>query len=189
VSVRVFLSPAMYCLSCPADNTQLTQTGPGSPSDFHLSTTIQALIDRKISIFGVCLGLQGLVEYFGGSLDVLEYPMHGKASSIKRVYDDFGTAVNASYSHGNMDTCDVLNGLPAEFQVARYHSLHGQLSTFPADLKITAVSDDGCVMAVQHKVWPIAAVQFHPESILTLPKHGMKILLNALDKLKKRRYS
>lgn len=73
-------------------------------------------------------------------------------------------------------------------QVARYHSLFGKRSTLPKDLLITASTVDGCVMAVQHASMPIAAVQFHPESILTLPKHGMKILSNTFECLKSEHY-
>ena len=156
--------------------------GPGSPTDFKLSLTIDEMIKRKIPIFGVCLGLQGLVEHFGGNLDVLGYPMHGKPSQISRVLDALPKTGKISMEN------DVLSGLPTEFQVARYHSLHARLTTFPKELAVTAVSKDGIVMAIQHKTMPIAAVQFHPESILTLPKHGMKILMNALENLKKSGY-
>jgi anthranilate synthase len=151
--------------------------GPGSPSDFKLSLTIDEMIKRRIPIFGVCLGLQGLVEHFGGNLDVLSYPMHGKPSQINRVLDSIPITEKSS------TITDVLNGLPTEFQVARYHSLHARMSTFPKDFAVTAVSKDGIVMAIQHKSMPIAAVQFHPESILTLPRNGMKILTNALEHL------
>ena len=155
--------------------------GPGSPTDFKLSLTIDEMMKRKIPIFGVCLGLQGLIEHFGGNLDVLSYPMHGKATLIQRVED----IDNSS----NNNIIDVLNDLPKEFQVARYHSLHARRSTFPKDLLVTALSKDGIVMAIQHKKLPIAAVQFHPESILTMPKYGMKILTNALENLNKNQYN
>jgi anthranilate synthase len=173
--------------------------GPGSPSDFHLSQTIAAMIQRRVPIFGVCLGLQGLVEYFGGQLGVLGYPMHGKPSIITRsntdISDDVGQSGSESGSqappsplvYGGIET-DVLQGLPQQFQVARYHSLHGKRDTLPADLLVTATSSDGTVMAIQHAKMPIAAVQFHPESILTLPKNGMRILTNALDILKSEHY-
>jgi len=159
--------------------------GPGSPSDFKLSTTIDAMIARKVPIFGVCLGLQGLVEHFGGELAILDYPMHGKPSPIQRTYHD-SEASSASTSSSLPD--DVLRGLPAEFTVARYHSLHGKMAQMPKELIVTAKSADGIVMAIQHATMPIAAVQFHPESILTLPKNGMKILYNALENLKSSSY-
>lgn len=160
----------------PPPDLVVLSPGPGSPSDFKLSDTIDVLINRCIPIFGVCLGLQGIVEHFGGHLGVLDYPMHGKPSIIRRHFRD-------EAAEGRLDT-DVLRDLPGEFQVARYHSLHGKKGpSFPAELIITAESNDGVVMALQHRKWPIAAVQFHPESILTLPKHGMKILTNALEQL------
>lgn len=167
-----------------APDLAVLSPGPGSPSDFKLSLTIDKMIERKVPIFGVCLGLQGLVEHFGGDLDVLGYPMHGKPSPVERVLEPFPEdPLNPQKA-----VVDVLNGLPIEFQVARYHSLHARKSTFPENLAITALSKDGIVMALQHKNMPIAAVQFHPESILTLPKYGMKILTNALELLKSEDY-
>lgn len=147
--------------------------GPGNPSDFKLSDTIDFMIKKKIPMFGVCLGLQGLVEYFGGKLSILSTPMHGKSSVIRRV--------------GNKSKHDVLTGLPDEFQVGRYHSLHGDPPTI-RDLTVTAQTSDGVIMAICHEKLPIAAVQFHPESILTLPKTGLKILTNAIDVLKSDAY-
>jgi len=149
--------------------------GPGNPSDFKLSDTINFMIKKKIPMFGVCLGLQGLVEYFGGKLSILSTPMHGKSSVIRRVG-------NKSSKH------DVLSGLPDEFQVGRYHSLHGDPPTV-RELKVTAQTSDGVIMAVCHEKMPIAAVQFHPESILTLPKTGLKILMNAINQLKSEAYN
>ncbi len=149
--------------------------GPGSPTDFKLSHTIDTMIERKVPIFGVCLGLQGLVEHFGGDLSVLDYPMHGKPSPITRKFSD-----------GQKES-DVLEGLSPEFQVARYHSLHGDKETHPNELVVTATTQDGCIMAIQHESMPIAAVQFHPESILTAPENGMQIIRNAL-KLKSDQY-
>ena len=77
----------------------------------------------------------------------------------------------------------IFTGLPETFEVARYHSLHGIKEYMPGELKITAVSEDGIVMGIQHTTLPFAAVQFHPESILTSPVHGMTILENALKYL------
>ena len=154
--------------------------GPGSPSDFKVSSTIDKMMERKIPIFGVCLGLQGIVEHFGGNLDILDYPMHGKPSSVHLVASDEGDI--------DEDT-NVMSGMPQEFQVARYHSLFAKKATFPNVLAVTAkTTEDDTIMAVQHKTLPIAAVQFHPESILTMPKHGVKILTNALEKLKTSSY-
>ena len=77
--------------------------------------------------------------------------------------------------------CSIFNGLPETFEVARYHSLYGLRDKLPSCLGITALTEDGIVMGIKHKTLPYAAVQFHPESILTNPVHGMSILKNALS--------
>jgi len=145
--------------------------GPGNPSDFALSTSIEFLIEHKIPGFGVCLGLQGMVEHFGGTLGVLGYPMHGKPSDV-------------ALTREGVKDGSIFTGLPEVFEVARYHSLHGIKDKMPSDLQVTALTEDGIVMGIQHKTLPFAAVQFHPESILTSPSHGMTILENAMRNLK-----
>lgn len=150
--------------------------GPGRPSDFQLSSQVSRLLDLRVPIFGVCLGLQGLVEYFGGKLGQLPYPMHGKPSPIEVLSEEL--------DHGGA----IFEGLPSKFSVARYHSLYG-MRPLPDCLVETARIDsvssgDGSlepvVMAIQHRTLPIAAVQFHPESILTAPELGLRALENAL---------
>ncbi len=136
--------------------------GPGSPADFDLSGTIGALLAREIPIFGVCLGLQGLVEHCGGRLGVLDYPMHGKPTEVR---------TKAS---------PLFDGLPDRFRAARYHSLYALRETLPPELRVVAESEDGVVMAVQHTERPAAAVQFHPESILTGRETGVRLLANAI---------
>lgn len=145
--------------------------GPGNPSDFGLSDSIAILTKYNIPGFGVCLGLQGMVEHFGGKLDVLGYPMHGKPSKVN--VTPTGTLPDS-----------IFNTLPETFEVARYHSLYGKEDCMPEDLLITAKSEDGIVMGIRHAKLPFAAVQFHPESILTSPQHGMTILENALTFLR-----
>ena len=145
--------------------------GPGNPTDFGLSTSVNFLIQNKIPGFGVCLGLQGMVEHFGGKLGVLGYPMHGKPSEI-------------ALTREGLKERSIFTGLPETFEVARYHSLHGIREYMPKELKVTALSQDGIVMGIQHASLPFAAVQFHPESILTSPAHGMAILENVLKFLK-----
>jgi anthranilate synthase len=140
--------------------------GPGTPRDFDVSGTLTALLARKLPVFGVCLGLQGMVEHFGGALDVLDYPMHGKPSRIRvlggRLFD----------------------GLPREFTAGRYHSLFGIRDRIPPALEVTAESEDGVVMAIEHRTLPVAAVQFHPESILTLDAEvGMRLVRNVVAQL------
>ncbi|KAL7545268.1 hypothetical protein ACHAWF_008618, partial [Thalassiosira exigua] len=141
--------------------------GPGNPTDFQLSKTISLLEENQIPGFGVCLGLQGMVEHFGGELGVLGYPMHGKPSPV-------------SLTESGQRSDSIFNGLPESFEVARYHSLYGLRDKLPSCLDVTALTEDGIVMGIKHKTLPYAAVQFHPESILTSPAHGMAILKNAL---------
>ncbi|CAM9998650.1 unnamed protein product [Ascophyllum nodosum] len=155
----------------PYPDLAVMSPGPGNPSDFGLSQTIQEMIDLKVPVFGVCLGLQGMVEHFGGRLSVLSYPMHGKPSMIT-VID------RPSHCRGLFD------GLPDAFEVARYHSLYGVQESFPEELRATAITADGVVMAIEHKDLPFAAVQFHPESILTNPRTGLTMLANCLRNLK-----
>src|SRR5262249_53056667 len=124
--------------------------GPGRPSDFAMAETLDLVIRGRLPVFGVCLGLQGIVEFFGGSLALLEPPMHGKPSVVR--------------IRGGQLFC----GLPEEFIVGRYHSLHARRTTLPPQLAVTAETEDGVVMAIEHRDLPIAAVQFHPESVMTL---------------------
>jgi len=139
--------------------------GPGTPSDFAISDTIEAALDLKIPIFGVCLGLQAVVEFFGGTLTQLKTPMHGKASPIQ-----------VTGGH-------LFAGLPTEFRAGRYHSLYAQKDAVPASLEVTATSaDDNVVMAVEHKSLPIKAVQFHPESIMSFDDEiGLRLVRNAIE--------
>jgi anthranilate synthase len=139
--------------------------GPGRPSDFRVSETVHACIRRQIPIFGVCLGLQGIVEAFGGQLGVLNYPQHGKSSRI------FVT-----------DSDSILfQNLPESFTVGRYHSLFAIPQQLPKELKVTAISDDDVIMAIEHQTLAIAAVQFHPESIMTLTgKVGLAMIQNVV---------
>ncbi len=140
--------------------------GPGQPSDFDISGTLSALLEHKLPVFGVCLGLQGIVEYFGGELSVLSYPMHGKASRVRVLGGG------------------IFGGLPNELTAGRYHSLFALKDKLPDDLRATAESDDGVVMAVEHTDLPIAAVQFHPESILTLDDdYGLRLIYNVVATL------
>ncbi|MBI2875624.1 MAG: anthranilate synthase [Candidatus Tectomicrobia bacterium] len=137
--------------------------GPGRPSDFDLSGTLAAAIARELPVFGVCLGLQGMVEHFGGELGVLSYPMHGKDSRIRVL--------------GGR----IFIGLPDEFTAGRYHSLFAVRETLPPVLRVTAESEDGVIMAIEHASLPLAAVQFHPESILTLEEDlGLRLIRNVV---------
>jgi anthranilate synthase len=141
----------------------LISPGPGRPREFGVPELVLTAVRLGVPVFGVCLGLQGIVEAFGGELGVLDYPMHGKPSLVR---------------HRGVG---VFEGLPAEFQVGRYHSLYARRETFPACLEVTAETEDGVIMGLRHRELPIEAVQFHPESILTAEDgHGLKLMENAV---------
>jgi anthranilate synthase len=141
----------------------LISPGPGRPSQFGVPELVRYAADRGIPIFGVCLGLQGIVEAFGGELGVLDYPMHGKPSDVRH------------------DEAGIFSGLPKEFRVGRYHSLFAIRSKLPACFEVTAESTDGVIMGVRHKDLPIEAVQFHPESLLTLDDNcGLRLMRNVV---------
>jgi anthranilate synthase len=140
--------------------------GPGCPSDFALSATIDAALKLGLPIFGVCLGLQGIVEYFGGTLETLPEPMHGKPSTVRVV--------------GGR----LFSDLPTTFTAGRYHSLFAKQETLPQVLCITAEADDGIIMAVEHRDLPVAAVQFHPESIMSLEEDiGIRLIRQVVSQL------
>jgi anthranilate synthase len=146
----------------PADLVVLSP-GPARPCDFDMKTAIDAVRARGIPLFGVCLGLQGIAEAFGGALRQLDVPMHGKASRI------------------HVEGEGLFAGVPAEIAVGRYHSLIADPSTLPACLVVTARTQDGVIMAFEHESEPIAAVQFHPESIMTLGgEAGLAIVANVM---------
>jgi anthranilate synthase len=166
VTLRHDFARAELANGGPAPDLVLLSPGPGRPEDFAMRETLDLLLKRGIPIFGVCLGLQGIVEYFGGALDVLDTPMHGKPSVIR--------------ASGNR----LFGGLPEEFAVGRYHSLYARKSVLPSELSVAAETADGVIMAIEHKTLPIAAVQFHPESIMTPPGTiGLPILSAMLSTL------
>jgi anthranilate synthase len=141
----------------------LISPGPGRPADFGVPDLVKTAVRLGVPVFGVCLGLQGIVEAFGGELGVLDYPMHGKPSLVR---------------HRGIG---VFEGLPPEFLVGRYHSLFARRETLPACLEVTAETEDGVIMGVRHRELPIEAVQFHPESILTAEgDHGLRLMENAV---------
>jgi anthranilate synthase len=116
----------------------------------------------------VCLGLQGVAEHFGATLGQLDVPMHGKASVVK--------VTGASTA--------LFDGLPDQFLAGRYHSLCALGDSLPDELAVTAQSEDGVVMAIEHRDRPIAAVQFHPESIMSLgDEAGMRLVANVVRTL------
>ena len=136
--------------------------GPGRPEDFKISSTIDAALENKLPIFGVCLGLQAIGEYFGGQLGQLAQPAHGRPSRVQ--------------VRGGR----LMRSLPGEIVIGRYHSLYVERGTMPDVLDVTASTEDGVAMAIEHKTLPVGAVQFHPESLMSLSGDvGLRIVENA----------
>jgi anthranilate synthase len=137
--------------------------GPGRPADFDCDKLLSALDERGLPVFGVCLGLQAMVEHAGGSLGLLATPVHGKPGRVRVLGGD------------------LLAGLPAEFTAARYHSLHARPEQVTGGFEVTAVTADGVVMAIEDADRARWGVQFHPESILTTDGGaGHQIIANVL---------
>ncbi|WP_062203842.1 anthranilate synthase [Aureimonas sp. AU12] len=144
--------------------------GPGKPDDFDCRGTIALARKRGAPIFGVCLGLQALAESYGGTLRTLHVPVHGKPSRVR--VDKSGI---------------IFAGLPSEVTVGRYHSIFADPVRLSKDFIVTAETDDGIVMAFEHKSEPVAAVQFHPESIMSLGGDaGMRMIENIVTHLPRR---
>jgi anthranilate synthase component 2 len=139
--------------------------GPGTPEDPHYFGVCSAILQKmscKIPTLGVCLGSQGIVSVFGGKVVRANRLMHGKTSVIKH------------------DGKGVFEGIKNPFTGTRYHSLVGEKSSIPLCIEVSAESsDDGEVMGVRHRTYPITGLQFHPESILC--EDGKKMIKNFLD--------
>jgi anthranilate synthase, component II (EC 4.1.3.27) len=134
--------------------------GPCTPNEAGISVELIRRLGPTTPILGVCLGHQAIGQAYGGRVLAAPRVMHGKTSRIRHT----GTGLFA--------------GLPNPFTAGRYHSLVVDRETLPADLEVTAETEDGLVMAVQHRVHPVYGVQFHPESILT--EGGRALLRNFL---------
>lgn len=136
--------------------------GPGTPDDAGVTLDVIREFGPRTPIFGVCLGQQAMGQALGGKVVRAEKLMHGKTSPV--------------YHHG----AGVFRGLPSPFEATRYHSLIVERESLPDVLEITAETDDGEIMGLKHKSWPLEGVQFHPEAILT--EHGKQILRNFLER-------
>ena len=136
--------------------------GPGRPEDFAIAKTIDTALDKKLPIFGVCLGVQAIGEYFGGQLGQLGQPAHGRPSRVQ--------------VRGGR----LMQNLPNEIVIGRYHSLYVERDSMPDVLTVTATTEDGVAMAIEHKTLPVGGVQFHPESLMSLGGEvGLRIVENA----------
>ena len=139
--------------------------GPGKPEDTGICLEAIRHFAGKIPIFGVCIGLQSICTAFGGVVTYASRLMHGKTSPV-------------TYEAGSV----LFQGMPNPFPAARYHSLAAKEETLPEELRVTAKSEDGEVMAVEHTKYPVFGVQFHPESVMT--PDGKKMIENFLDSIR-----
>ena len=135
--------------------------GPGKPEDSGLSIDVVKEFGCKMPIFGICLGHQAITVAYGGVVGRAPEIVHGKTSCITQT----GSA--------------IFNNIPENFEATRYHSLVAIEETFPEDLKVTAKTENGLIMALEHKTFPTFGVQFHPESIVT--EYGMDMVKNFLE--------
>ena len=133
--------------------------GPGRPEDAGIIIEAVQKLGAEIPILGVCLGHQAICAAFGAKITYAKELMHGKQSKVS--FDK---------------TCPLFKDCPDTALVARYHSLAAEEATVPDCLKVTARTDDGEIMAVQHKEYPVFGLQFHPESIMT--PDGKTMLIN-----------
>ncbi|MFS0911054.1 aminodeoxychorismate/anthranilate synthase component II [Microbacterium sp. 179-I 3D2 NHS] len=140
----------------------LLSPGPGTPSDAGASLdAVRIAARRRIPLLGVCLGHQAIGEAFGAPVSEAPELMHGMVSTVTH------------------DGSPLFAGIPSPFRAGRYHSLALAASALPADVTVTAVTDSGTVMALEHRGLPIHGVQFHPESVLT--EGGYRLLANWLE--------
>jgi len=141
----------------------LLSPGPGRPEDAGILCDAITAFAGKVPVFGVCLGHQAIGHVFGGNVIRAPELLHGKTSMVH---------------HHNTG---VFTGLESPLQATRYHSLVVEASTLPAELMITATTDDGMIMGMRHRDHDVEGVQFHPESILT--NHGHAMLANFLARV------
>ena len=132
-----------------APEALIISPGPGNPDSAGISMDAIRAFTGKIPILGVCLGHQAIGQVFGGKVIHAKKLMHGKASPVKH------------------DGKGIFTGIPQNFKAMRYHSLAVDASTLPDCLQITGRSDDGEIMAMRHRDYPIFSMQYHPESIVT----------------------
>ena len=140
----------------------LLSPGPGVPEEAGLLLEVIKTYADKKPILGVCLGEQAIAEAFGGTITNLNEVYHGIQSTVDIVGDDY-----------------LFEGLPPQIPVGRYHSWVVDAEQLPADLEITAVSQEGHIMAIRHKEFDVHGIQFHPESVLT--PHGKQMIINWLE--------
>lgn len=137
----------------------LLSPGPGIPSEAGILLDVIKTYASSKSILGVCLGQQAIAEAFGGSLNNLSEVFHGVSTPIEIIAED-----------------SIFKNIPKKLNVGRYHSWSVNKNDLPKDLEVTAVDEQGSIMALKHKVYDVKGVQFHPESVLT--EHGLQMIEN-----------
>lgn len=140
--------------------------GPGIPDEAGILKDVIKEYARTKPIFGVCLGLQAITEVFGGKIINMDEVFHGVATEMKVIKDD----------------TVLFQNVPSKFPAARYHSWIAENKSLPEELEITAIDEEGGIMAIRHKEFNVRAVQFHPESILT--EVGEQIIRNFINNCK-----
>ena len=154
-------------IAAEAPDLVVHSPGPGRPSRFDVPELVRALARDGVAQFGVCLGLQGIAEAFGGKLAVLDEPRHGKVWEISHI------------------GAGIYGGLPSPCRAGAYHSLYALEGKLPECLEVTARNQDGLVMGLRHRELAIEAVQFHPESILSMHGDaGHRLVRNVVDGLR-----
>lgn len=139
----------------------LLSPGPGTPEEAGICVDmVRHCAATGVPVFGVCLGMQSMQVAYGGVVDRAPELLHGKTSPV--------------FHEGR----GVFAGLPTPFIATRYHSLAAEPATVPAELEVTARTEDGIIMGLRHRELPVEGVQFHPESVLT--EHGHRMLANWL---------
>ena len=132
--------------------------GPKRPEDAEICAQVLEIYQGKVPILGVCLGHQLIGYYYGAKVCHGERPVHGKISVIRN------------------NQRDVFSGLPENYKVTRYHSLVVSEENLPSELEVTARTEDGVIMGIRHKYYPVYGIQFHPEAVLT--EYGHELLMN-----------
>ncbi|RJR41751.1 MAG: aminodeoxychorismate/anthranilate synthase component II [Desulfobacteraceae bacterium] len=144
----------------------LLSPGPCSPNEAGVTVQVVQSLCSKIPILGVCLGHQAICHAFGGKVVRAERVMHGKTSRIRN------------------DGAGLFKGMPDPFEAGRYHSLIVERESLPECLTITAETEEGEIMGIRHRDYPVEGIQFHPESILT--PMGKRIIRNFLEMVERR---
>lgn len=142
----------------------LLSPGPGIPKEAGLLMDVIRTYGASKSILGICLGQQAIAEVYGGKLFNLKKPVHGTATPLQVLKSEE----------------PLFKDLPERFRIGRYHSWAVAHEQFPEELEVTAVDDEGVIMALSHKTYDVRGLQFHPESVLS--EHGKRMIANWLNK-------